>query len=431
MLAALVVTIAAVSGAAGSGELPKPLKGHGGPVMAVAVVDAESALSAGFDNAVGFWDLRTGEPVWFDGHEAAVKSVLPLADDRAASAGDDFSIIVWDLASGEAMLRLDGHAGSVGNLAVSPDGARLASAGWDGKIGLWSLPGGTLLRWLEGHEAQVNDVAFTNGGATLVSASADGSLRRWRVSDGLEDGTIVRSGFGITTIVIDEGAGWIAYGGQGGRTRVLALEDGGQIADLTLGRRPVLAMALSDDGALLAVGDGEGHVMVVDTDGWSIVHDVRAAEHGPIWALDFTADGHALIAGGIANEAAILALDGSVLSTASAEPGFLKDPDTMPNGERQFRRKCSVCHTLTGGTARRAGPTLNGLFGRRAGTVEGYVYSQTLEGSDIVWTPQTLDALFDAGPDHFVPGSKMPMQRIISDADRHDLIEFLMSATRN
>lgn len=74
-------------------------------------------------------------------------------------------------------------------------------------------------------------------------------------------------------------------------------------------------------------------------------------------------------------------------------------------------------------------PSLKGVFGRRAGTVKGYRYSQALEGSDIVWTEETIDQLFDLGPDHVTPGSKMPMQRIASARDRADLIAFLKRET--
>ena len=49
--------------------------------------------------------------------------------------------------------------------------------------------------------------------------------------------------------------------------------------------------------------------------------------------------------------------------------------------------------------------------------------------SDIVWSAETLGALFDLGPDHYVPGSNMPMQRITNPQDRADLIGFLRSAT--
>ena len=44
----------------------------------------------------------------------------------------------------------------------------------------------------------------------------------------------------------------------------------------------------------------------------------------------------------------------------------------LTNGEMQFARKCSVCHTLEADGRRRAGPTLYGIFGRKAGSLEGY-----------------------------------------------------------
>jgi cytochrome c len=101
----------------------------------------------------------------------------------------------------------------------------------------------------------------------------------------------------------------------------------------------------------------------------------------------------------------------------------------MPNGERQFMRKCSICHTLTPGSARRAGPSLYDLFGRRAGTVEDYTYSDALNGSDISWDEDTIDALFDIGPEHYIPGTKMPMQRITGAQDRADLVTYLRETT--
>ena len=91
--------------------------------------------------------------------------------------------------------------------------------------------------------------------------------------------------------------------------------------------------------------------------------------------------------------------------------------------------KLSICHTVTEGSARKAGPSLHGLFGRRAGTVPDYTYSDILEGSEIVWSAETINGLFDEGPDHYIPGTKMPMQRIVEQQDRDDLIAYLRVAT--
>jgi cytochrome c len=92
-------------------------------------------------------------------------------------------------------------------------------------------------------------------------------------------------------------------------------------------------------------------------------------------------------------------------------------------------RRCSACHTLTPDGGNRAGPTLYRLFGRRAGTVPGYAYSSALGQADLIWTAETVDALFRLGPDIVTPGSKMPLQTLGDDAERTELIRWLERAT--
>jgi cytochrome c len=99
-----------------------------------------------------------------------------------------------------------------------------------------------------------------------------------------------------------------------------------------------------------------------------------------------------------------------------------------PRGAELFR-KCAACHTVAVDGARRAGPTLRGLFGRRAGAVSGYKYSDALRGANLIWTEETVDALFAEGPHKYTPGSKMPIQRMTSAEDRAHLIAFLKRIT--
>ena len=406
------------------------LIGHGGPIMDVAVSeDGAHALTASFDNSVGFWTLGNEDVRWLDDHRAAVKSVAFIDESRAASGGDDFAITLWKLASGEVSHRLEGHKGQVAALAVSPDGTLMASASWDGSVGIWSLPTGENTAMMTGHGAVVNDVAFSPDGQAVYSASADGTIRVWDVSAGQETRQLVNHGFGVNKLLLSET--WLAYGAVDGGTRVIDIESGEELADLTLDRRPILAMATRPDGGEIAVGDGEGFVMTVSTESWSITGDYKAAGKGPVWALDYSGDGESVIGGGIDDAAYIWpahnALDAPIMATE--ERGFLRDPDAMPNGERQFRRKCSICHSLTDDGARRAGPHLGGLFGRPAGSVESYQYSETVAELPFEWNEDTIDRLFDLGPDHFIPGSKMPMQRIVKPEDRADLIAFLKDNT--
>lgn len=424
---ALILTLAGLPAKAADF---RTLVGHGGPVMDAAVSpDGTHALTASFDNSVGYWTLSGDEVIWLEGHTAAVKTVLFLDDGRAASGGDDFAVEIWDLATGTQAHRLEGHKGQVNGLAVSPDGETLASAAWDGAVRLWNARTGAPLHEMTGHESSVSDVAFSPDGTILYSASADGTIRTWDPATGEETRILIQHGFGVNKLLV--GDGWLAYGAVDGGTRVLDTATDDLIADLTLERRPILAMALSPDGALMSVGDGEGFVMTVETESWRIVDDYKAAANGPVWALAFTPDSAGLLAGGIDDAAyvwpVINELDAPIIATR--QRGFLADPATMSNGERQFRRKCSVCHSLEEDGVRRAGPTLAGLFGRPAGSVPGYVYSRTVAGLGFDWNEDTIDKLFDLGPDHFIPGSKMPMQRIVKPEDRRDLIEFLRDNT--
>lgn len=433
MRALLAILLLLPGQAAANGGYAR-LEGHGGPIKDVSVSpDGRHILSASFDNSVGLWPtgIEPAKPVWLEGHEAAANTVLFLPDNiTALSAGDDFAAILWEAETGMMRARLSGHQGKILGLAATPDGASVATASWDGTVGLWDVESGKNIAMLKGHRAAVQAVAFAKDGKHLYSASSDGTVRLWDVEAQEIRRIEAKHGFGINKLAINEPAGWLAYGALDGGVRILDIETGNEIADITSGRQPVLALALSADGSLIGIGDGEGFIHVVSTDTWKTVRDFRATPRGPVWALAF--DGNErIVAGTIQNYAEIwpIATATSVAESDAAPRDFLRDPATMTNGERQFTRKCSICHTLTEDGGRRAGPSLMGVFGRRAGTLPGYTYSDALKNADLVWSPETLDKLFDLGPAHYTPGSKMPMQRIVRAEDRADLITYLEDVT--
>ena len=405
------------------------LKGHGGPVMGLAVQpDTGQVASASFDNSVGIWQGRA--PRWLEGHRAAVISLEYLGARKLISGGDDFAVILWDMDTGQST-RLEGHQGKIAALDVSPDGAWIASASWDGLIGIWPATGGAA-RFLRGHDAAVSDVTFSADGGLLYSSSADGTVREWRWQDEAAPPRVVANqGFGINRIVLGPEDGWLAYGAVDGATRVIDPATGDEIADFTLERRPILSLEHHAGTGQLAAGDGQGYIMVIDTLAWKITRDFRAMNNGPVWALAFSPDGQTIYAGGLSEVVYgwPIELLGDYDPAGETDHSFLRPAQEMENGERQFMRKCSICHALTPPPSRKAGPTLYDLFGRRAGTVPGYAYSPTLSSSDIVWAEDTIDALFDLGPDHYIPGSKMPMQRITAAQDRQDMIDYLREAT--
>ena len=95
-------------------------------------------------------------------------------------------------------------------------------------------------------------------------------------------------------------------------------------------------------------------------------------------------------------------------------------------GEEIFR-KCVTCHTVEAGGRNRVGPRLAGLFGRTAGSVGDFRYTDALRQSGIVWNEATLDAYL-RDSEAFVPGTKM-YGGLTLDADRMDLIAYLRAAT--
>ena len=108
------------------------------------------------------------------------------------------------------------------------------------------------------------------------------------------------------------------------------------------------------------------------------------------------------------------------------------DPLAAYVGDRgaEIFRACVACHTLGAEQANRAGPSLEGIFGRRIATLPGYNFSEALKKMDIVWTPETVAKLFEIGPRAYTPGTKMPEQRIGSAEDRKALTDFLAKATQ-
>ena len=96
-------------------------------------------------------------------------------------------------------------------------------------------------------------------------------------------------------------------------------------------------------------------------------------------------------------------------------------------GEKHFE-ECATCHTLERGV-NNVGPSLSGLFGRKAGEIADFRYSPAVKKSGITWTPQTVDN-FIADPQKAVPGNRMPYAGMPDEAARADLIAYLQKATK-
>ncbi len=96
-------------------------------------------------------------------------------------------------------------------------------------------------------------------------------------------------------------------------------------------------------------------------------------------------------------------------------------------GEQLFV-ECASCHTLEKGV-HNVGPSLAGLFQRKAGSFDDYRYSPAMKRSNITWTAEELDK-FIADPQMIVPANRMPYAGMTNAADRADLIAYLQKAAQ-
>jgi cytochrome c len=123
---------------------------------------------------------------------------------------------------------------------------------------------------------------------------------------------------------------------------------------------------------------------------------------------------------GVARAAAILGLMVVLIGSARA------DGDTA-RGEARFQ-DCAACHKLEAGN-NNVGPSLHGIFERKAGALSDFRYSPAMKRSGISWTPESLDK-FITDPQAMVPANRMPYAGMANPGDRADLIAYLQKMSK-
>ena len=83
---------------------------------------------------------------------------------------------------------------------------------------------------------------------------------------------------------------------------------------------------------------------------------------------------------------------------------------------------CAACHSTDGSTS--VGPSLKGVYGRKAGSLAGFPYSRAMRTSRGAWDEKSLDT-FIAEPQKAIPGNTMPFAGVSDPKQRAEIVDYL------
>jgi cytochrome c len=416
-----------------SGVARADLIGHGGMVRDIAVsADGRHVLTASFDYSVRLWNFGTQENLkLLDAHTGPVNAVLFLpGDKRALSAGKDGTVLMWDLKTAQVLRTFTGHTMHVMALALRPDGKTFASASWDGTVRQWSFADGHELSRLK-PQSDVNTLTYGLDGDVLFTGHKDGKIRMWVAETGDYIDEFIGHEMAVTSLVVSADGSRLLSAGIDGSVRLWFPPDRKTMLALSGHDGPVYATAFTAEGHLALSGGRDGLVNIWDLNSGRLLKSIEAHD-GPVWSVAFSPDGRFAISSGSDETVRIWHLEtGDRIGPQASELAMNEAEPWLQSGHPGARlfRKCAICHALGSTGKYRSGPHLENLFGRPSGSVANYNYSSALRSLNITWTPESVRQLFSQGPDKFVPGTKMPIQKVNDPRDLEMLIDFLMVET--
>ena len=406
------------------------LRGHGGPVRALAVSpDGTTVVSGSFDTSAIRWSLtRNAAEQVLRFHESAVNAVALAADGRIVTGGEDGTRrrVATGLGRRPRSV-LEGHtAPIVGARGVAGRQARRVRIVGPDRSGCG--------RWPAARRACSKAISRTSTAWRSRRTASRWSARATTSRSASGRSTAARRPIVTLPTPLNSVAvardGEIVAGGADGRVFFVAptgelrgeLDSGADADHHRRDRRPTARSSPRPASAARSRSSTARTRTLVRT---------LVGPGLPVWSAAFLPDNRTLVTGG--TDRMVRRWNATTGDHIGSVPmaGVERSARGLCRRPRRARciRACIACHTLTPDEGNRAGPTLAGIFGRRIATLPGYNFSPALKKLDIVWTPETVSKLFEIGPMAYTPGTKMPEQTIGSAEDRDALVQFLEKTT--
>ncbi|MDY0062865.1 MAG: caspase family protein [Myxococcota bacterium] len=225
--------------------------GHSKGVYRIAFSrDGRRLVTASADGTARLWDLETALEVRaFVGHTKYVKTVAFSPDGALVLTGsEDRTVRGWDTATGQPRFTLEGLEREVEAVAVAPDGQSFACG--DGPaVALYRVDASpTKIETLAGHGDRIRFLQFLPDGR-LVSGSADGTVRIWDVASGKEQHKLAQGATPLALSVTADGS-VLAVGDTDESVRLWNTRDGKELATF---KGSLYGSAISPDGSRLAI----------------------------------------------------------------------------------------------------------------------------------------------------------------------------------
>jgi WD40 repeat protein len=292
---------------ASTGKRTAACRGHARKVLALAFRrDSRRLVSASADGTVRQWDSATGQEVGspYERHTGEVLTAAYSPDgDWIASGGTDRTVRVWRAGNRQDITVLEGHTGSVSQVAFAADGRRLvSSSNWgnlnyteDRTVRIWRVGELAGTSVLAGHTSYIYPVAYSPDGKWIASGGWDHTVRLWDAVTAEECAALPHAG-PVRALAFGPDSSWLVSGCSGDRSLHIWNTTTAQLAkDLPgPGDTRIQAIAVSPDGASIAAADAEGNATIRTTTTGAVVYSLRVTSRGDKKALAFSPDGRLL-----------------------------------------------------------------------------------------------------------------------------------------